>query len=116
MADTSSGDGAQRVDVEVTELDRKCNRIFANILLNDLIPKLNKAGINIEEFPPDPLFFRMLSIGKLSGLLCHQDVRWLLDVVIDMFKNGEIKAVTPEQRRQSDSNIRQMFGGRKGET
>ena len=55
----------------------------SNLILNDLLPRLNKRGIRIEDSPIKPYDMRVLAYAKFSGELTTRDIREIMDSALE---------------------------------
>ena len=54
-------------------------RICANLIINELNPRLNKHNIKIENSPVEPAEIRLLGCLKYCEVLTTQEIRQMLD-------------------------------------
>lgn len=63
-------------------------RIAASLMLNELLPRLRKAGKKITESPVSPQVMAELSILKAAGMP-HNVVRQVLDELFDTARKAD---------------------------
>ena len=82
MADTS--------DSARAEIVARAPKVWASILVNDLLPRIKKSGIGITEFGEvnSAEVFMAMAMLKVSGKISHDDVRKCIDWMIDDFRRG----------------------------
>lgn len=62
-----------------TELEKARAKVSANIILNDLMPRLNRAGIHISKSPITPQDVAGMAQLKLDGILSTHQIRNIID-------------------------------------
>ena len=55
----------------------------ANLIIHELLPRLKKAGISVEDSPVTPHDMAVLAMVKDAGIFSHHEIRKLLDGVFD---------------------------------
>lgn len=54
-------------------------QVAANLILNELSPRLKKAGIEIKDSPVKPFEIHILAAAKLEGVVSTHEIRQILD-------------------------------------
>ena len=54
-------------------------RVAATLILEELVPRLKRRGLVIEDSPVSPDDVRWLALGKVRGLLTTAEIREMLD-------------------------------------
>lgn len=55
----------------------------ANLIINELLPRLKKRNIEIEDSPVNPREIAALALAKDAGIISHHEIRKLLDGAFD---------------------------------
>ena len=58
-------------------------RLAANLIINELLPRLEKAGIEINSSPVSPGDLSFLTDLKLKGVISTREIRQVLDTVFE---------------------------------
>lgn len=53
------------------------------MIINELLPRLKKSGISVEDSPVTPHEMAVLALVKDAGIFSHHEIRKLLDSAFD---------------------------------
>ena len=64
---------------ELTDGEKKWIGVSANLILNELCPRLKKHGIEFKDSPIKPEELRVVALMKLAGVLSTHQIRQMMD-------------------------------------
>lgn len=60
-------------------MQQEANRIASVLIINELLPRLKRAGLDIKDCPISPQELKAAAILKAAGLVSTMDIRFCMD-------------------------------------